>query len=196
MNASTTTAQLRPSDDSRASSPATTATGPSLAPRDVLDELGLLPSDADRSITPASDNEHNADAATTAHADQRPPSSDEDRRRDQRHPTTRRIRMVMLAHDEPVGGPFEVEARDVSHSGVRVVGQAPLLQGSRAAIEVRKRDGAVALVGGRITHTTFGRASRMTGDNTSTAGLEFFRLDDGVVAKHFVGPDGAITLGA
>jgi len=169
-----------------------------LTPSDILDELGLLPADEEASAPTGSATEGEPDraaAATDPFAEiPARPGEAEERRQHPRHATDRPVRLVMLAGDGPLGAPFEARTVDVSRGGMCLRGAAPFLQGSRAVLELQKAGGEPALVGARVRHTTFGHASRMTDDNTSTAGLEFFRLDDDLVRAHFASPTGAVTL--
>jgi hypothetical protein len=166
----------------------------SRTPTDILDELGLLPADdADQTANIAPDD--HISASNPAPAAGRSSGAQPERRQSPRLPTERAVRLVMLANDQPLGDPFVATTVDVSAGGMRLVGKAPLLHGGRAVVELTNADGATALLGARVRHTTFGHASKMTNDNTSTAGLEFFKLDDDLVQRHFVTSTGDVGLG-
>lgn len=143
---------------------------------DILDQLGLLPS------------EHQHDDNTS--------STIAERRHAPRIPTTRPVRIVMLNGDQPLGKPFHATATDVSRTGIRLTGNAPLLTGARAAIELTDKHHNPAVLGAIIKHSTFGNAIALTNDDAATAGLEFQTLPDHLVRQHFTNPDGSIALDA
>jgi len=155
-------------------------TQPPTQPIDILDQLGLLspePSSADTQPETASTTEQHAE-----------------RRNATRHPTARKLKLVMLAGDRPLGQPFEATASDVSSTGIRITGNAPLLQNARAAIQLETPDGKAHILGATIKHSTFGSPSQFTPDNTATAGLEFHALPATLIAQHFTTPTGEISI--
>ena len=149
-------------------------------PIDILDHLGLLSTE-----TAHNHNDSQTDPANDIH---------QERRRATRHPTTRKLKLVMLAGDRPLGQPFEATASDVSATGIRITGNAPLLQNARAAIQLQTNDGKAHILGATIKHSTFGTRSPFTPDNTATAGLEFHALPADLIAQHFTTPSGEVSI--
>jgi hypothetical protein len=147
-------------------------------PADILDELGLLPA---------------ADPAEEA-GDENTPENE--RRADRRVPTKGTVRVMLLAGDRPIGGPFSVSGLDISRGGVKLGGNAPLLLGSRMAVELKRSDGVGGLLCGTVCHSTFGDPTQMRNDNACTAGVRFSSLDDALVREHFTDGSGTVSLDA
>ena len=167
----------------------TTHTSTDTNTADILEELGMLPPDH-------ADDPQPQDHTTQLQHNNRSISGVDqaERRLATRFPTSRNVRLVMLAGAKPLGDPFHAKALDVSKTGVRLQGQAPFLHGGRAAIELKTTDGRTAILGAAVKHTTFGKASKMTEDLTSSAGFQFFKLDEHLVQTHFATPDGDVSL--
>lgn len=120
--------------------------------------------------------------------------SDRVERRHRRYPYESAIELCVMAGDKPLPGAFTVQGLDISRSGMRVVGAAPLLAGAKVAMILTRKDGQPALVGGIVRHSGFGSAALMDGKGNCAAGIEFERIEEGVVSKYFVAPNGRVHL--
>lgn len=120
--------------------------------------------------------------------------TDRAERRHRRYPFEGTIELCVMAGDRPLPEPFVVRALDISRSGLRVVGSAPLLAGATVAMILERKDGHRALVGGVVRHSGFGSAALMDGKGNCAAGIEFVKLDASVVQRWFTAEDGSVAL--
>ena len=120
--------------------------------------------------------------------------TDRAERRHRRYPFTDRIELCVMAGDRPLPEPFVVTGLDISRSGLRVVGAAPLLAGASVAMILERKDGQRALVGGVVRHSGCGSAALMDGKGNCAAGIEFAKLDQNVINRWFTADDGSVTL--
>lgn len=140
-----------------------------------------------RSVAPATKPNDAIDGAKRA-------GSDRLERRHRRYPYESQIELCVMAGDRPLPGAFVVQGLDISRSGMRVVGAAPLLAGAKIAMLLTRQDGQRALVGGVVRHSGFGSAALTDGQGNCAAGIEFEKIEDSVVSRYFVGPTGQVAL--
>ncbi len=138
---------------------------------DVLAELGLLPG-ADDGGGGGGDGVELVGA---------------ERRSSPRVPAELGVSVVMLAGGKPVSEAFTVRMRDVSRDGVRVTGCAPLLRNAKAAVELKKSDGSVHVLGASVMHSTFGDPFASADTTVCTAGLRFEAIPEEVKRRAFGG---------
>ncbi len=114
-------------------------------------------------------------------------SSGRDRRSSRRMASGRQLPLVLLAGDQRLGPAVTMRCVNISKGGMRLEGPAPLVRGTRAAVEMvstasRRR----AVVGIEVVY------SHMNHRGDTDAGVRFVRLDEQTVASNFLDEHGRI----
>lgn len=111
-----------------------------------------------------------------------------DRRAKQRTPYDAYVAFLLVAPTGDRGRPLVLRAKDISFTGISVIGRHMIYPGSEGAMQLVRSDGRMALVGVSV------RASRYIGHMQHHTGMAFVPLPPGVTAHEFLDRDGRMIL--
>lgn len=115
-------------------------------------------------------------------------SSGRDRRESKRLATGRQVPVVLLAGQQRLGPAVTMRCINISKGGMRLEGPAPLVRGSRAAVElVSAATQRRAVVGIEVVY------SHINHRGDCDAGVRFVRLTEETVAANFVDERGRLV---